>query len=183
MASSPAPARSARAQKRAAAGDGGTVGLDRKSHPGRGNERLMREERRREPRQDQDFNHGKDHHERRDEHGHSGTRADGAAGRNRGGDAADRNAGGERRRPFTAEAEPLAGDEINDRPIDEISLDDRRNPAQHQRACEIEPRGKGDGEEAAEDHDRNLDVELGPDRVLQPFGEARKEIGDDDAGE
>src|SRR4029453_16901501 len=43
-----------------------------------------------------------------------------------------------------------------------------------------EPRGGGgDGEEAAEDHDRDLDVELRPDCFLDGLGEARKDIGDD----
>src|SRR6516164_2362013 len=39
--------------------------------------------------------------------------------------AADRDARRQRRRPFAVEAEPLAGDEIHHRPVDEISLDDR----------------------------------------------------------
>ena len=43
--------------------------------------------------------------------------------------------------------------------------------------------GDGDREEGAEDDDGDLDVELGPDRLLQPVGEARKEVGDDQAGE
>ena len=61
----------------------------------------------RDARQDQNFDHGENDDERGHEHRHLRSRADGAAGGDRRGDAADRNAGSERRRPFAAEAEPL----------------------------------------------------------------------------
>src|SRR5262249_31505547 len=109
--------------------------------------------------------------------------ADGAAGGDRGGNAANRNARRQRRRPFAVEAEPLARDEIHDRPIDEIGLDDRGDAAQQQRGREVELAGSGDGEEAAKDHNRDLDVELRPDRFFDRLGEAGKDVGDDQSRE
>ena len=134
-------------------------------------------------RQDQHFDHGENDDQRGDEHRHLRAGADRAAGRDRRRDAADRYARGQRRRPFAAEAEPLAGDEINHRPIDQIGLDDRREPAQQNRGREIELARRRDRNERAEDDDGDLDVELGTDRGLEPFGEAREKIRDDEARE
>ena len=75
--------------------------------------------------------------------------ADGAASRNRRSDAADRDARGERRRPFAAEAEAICARQIDDRPIDQIGLDDRGNAAQHQRGRQIELACGGDRDEVA----------------------------------
>ena len=47
---------------------------------------------------------------------------------------------GERRRPFAIKAEPFARDVINHRPVDQISLDDGGDAAQHQRTGEAELR-------------------------------------------
>jgi hypothetical protein len=113
----------------------------------------------------------------------TGPGADRPARRNRRRDAADRDAGGERRRPFAAEAEPFAGNVIDDRPVDQIGLGDRGDAAQDERGCEIEPPGRLHRNESAEDDDRDLDVELRPDRFLDPVGKAREKIGDDEAGE
>ena len=54
-------------------------------------------------------------------------------------------------------------------------------PAQQQRARERQLAGRRHREEAAEDHDRDLDVELGPHRVLDRIGEAREHVGDHQA--
>ena len=54
--------------------------------------------------------------------------ADRAAGRDRRRDAPDRYARGERRRPFAAETEAFAGEEINNWPADQIGLDNRCDP-------------------------------------------------------
>ena len=136
------------------------VCLDREPHPGRCNQRLVRHEGLRDRRQNQHLDDGEDHHQRRHEHRNLRPGADRAAGRNRRRDAADRNSRSERRRPFATEAETLARDEVNDRPVDEVGLDDRRDSAQQKRRSEIELSGRGHGDEGAEDDDGDLDVEL-----------------------
>src|ERR1700716_465805 len=50
--------------------------------------------------------------------------------------AADRDPRGERRRPFAAEAEPFARDEVHHRPVDQVGLDDGRNAAEQDRLRE-----------------------------------------------
>jgi hypothetical protein len=141
------------------------------------------EERLRDERQDEHFDHREDHDQRRHQHRHHRPRADGAADRDRRRHAADRDAGGKRRRPFAAEAEPLAGDEIHHRPVDQIGFDDRGDAAQDERARETEPSRRRHREDAAENDDGDLDVEFRPHRVLDRLGEARKEIGDDQPGD
>src|SRR5262249_29499410 len=130
-------------------------------------------------RQDQYFDHGEDDDERGDQHRYDRPGTDGGAGGDRRRHAADRDARRRRRSPLAADAEPLAGDEIHHRPVDEISLDDRGDAAQQQRARKIEFAGGGHGEEPAKDHDRDLDVEFRPHRLLDRLGEARKHVGDD----
>src|SRR5215831_8098579 len=61
----------------------------------------------------------------------------------------------------------------------QIEMPDAGNAAQQQRARKIEFAGGGHGEEAAKDHDRDLDVEFRPHRLLDCLGEARKHVGDD----
>src|SRR5271166_501768 len=87
------------------------------------------------------------------------------------------------RRPFATEAEALTRDEVNDRPVDEVGLDDRRDPAQQEGRSEGELSGRGHGDEGAEDDDGDLDVELGADGAPEPFRERRKKVGDRKAGQ
>src|SRR4029077_233957 len=89
----------------------------------------------------------------------------------------------ERSRPFAIETEPFASDEIDHCPIDQIGLDDGGDAAQQQRACESELARRRHGEDAAENDDGNLDVELRPHRFLHGLGKAREEIGDDQPGD
>src|SRR5262245_29937193 len=163
----------------AAARDRRAFGFDGKSDPGARDQRLLPQERLRQERQDQYFDHREDDDERGDQHRYDRPGTDGGAGGDRRRHAANRNARRQRRRPFAVEAEPLAGDEIHHRPIDEVSLDDRGDAAQQQRGRKIEFAGGGHGEKAAEDHDRDLDVEFRPNCFLDRLGEARKHIGDD----
>ena len=152
----------------ATARDCRAVCLDREADPGAGHHRFLPQEVCARNGKIEHFHDREDDDQRgyHDRHGRAG--ADRAADRDRGGHAADRNAGSERRRPFAAEAEPFPGDEINHRPIDQIGLDDRRNAAQHQRRRERQFAGGRHGQERAEDHDRDLDVEFGPDRLIEP---------------
>ncbi len=165
----------------AAAGDSRAIGLDGEPHPRARDQRLVRQKGLRQERQDEDFDNGENHDERGDEDRHRRPRADRAARRDRRRDAADRDARRKRHGVFAAEAEPLAGHEIHDCPIDEVGLDDGGSAANEQRTCEIELARRGHGEERAEDHDGDLDVKFGPDRLLEPVREAREDVGDDQA--
>src|SRR6476659_6116835 len=95
--------------------------------------------------------------------------------------AEDRDTGRERRRPFAIKAEPFAGHEINDCPIDQIGFDDGRDAAQQERTRQRQFAGGCHRKEAPEDHDRDLDVELGAYRFFYTLGETRKNIGDHQA--
>jgi len=44
------------------------------------------------------------------------------------------------------------------------------------------PSGRGYGKESAKNDDGHFDVKIGPHRNFDGFGEARKEVGDDQAG-
>ena len=167
----------------AAGGDRRAVGLHRKTKPACRDERLMRQECIGEERQNQKLDHREDDDERGDEHGDLRPGADSAAGGDRRGDAADRNARGERHGGFAREAEIFARDVIDDRPIDQIGLDDRRERAQEDGRGQIELARDGDGDDAAEDDDGCLDVEFRPDRLAEPIGKSREEIADDEAGD
>src|SRR3977135_4471193 len=96
---------------------------------------------------------------------------------------ADRDPRCKRRRPLAAEAEPFARDEVHHRPVDQIRLDDRRETSEQDRLREDRLRGRHDAEEAAQENDRGLDVQLRAYRLLHPRGETRKEIPDDEAGD
>jgi hypothetical protein len=75
----------------------------------------------------------------------------------------------------------LAGNVVHDRPIDQISLDDRRHAAQQDRGRKGQPAGGRHRQEGAQDHDGDLDVEFGTDCFLEPLREAWKEVGDGEA--
>src|SRR5581483_11184339 len=105
------------------------------------------------------------------------------AGRHGGRYAADRDAGSERRGPFAAELEVLARDEIDDGPIDQIRLDNRGEPAEHDRGRERELLGGDDADLGAEQYDRDLDIELGTSAFGDPLREARERIAHDKARE
>ena len=160
----------------AAGGDGGAVGLNGKAHPGAGDQRLMRQECLRDERQDQDFDHGEDDDQGRHQHRHDRPCADGTADSDRRGDTADRDAGGQRRRPFTIEAEPLAGHEINHRPVDQVRFDDGGDAAQDQRTRQTELARRSHREYAAENDDRDFDVKLRPNCFFERFSEAGKKL-------
>jgi len=80
------------------------------------------------------------------------------------------------RGPLAAEAEPFARDVIHDRPVDQVRLDNGGDPAQKERGGQAELLGRGDRDEAAQNDDCDLDVQLGPDRfpaAIRPGWERR----------
>ena len=114
-----------------ACGDGRAVGLDGQAHPGGGDHGLVAQKRLRGQGQQDQLDDGEDDDEARDHDGHDGTRANGRARGDGGGDAADRDAAGQRGRPFAAEFEVLAGDEVNEGPVDEVGLDNGGEASEH----------------------------------------------------
>ena len=56
-------------------------------------------------------------------------------------------------------------------------------PRRMSELAKLEFAGRRHGKEAAENDDGDLDIELGPHRLLDAVGKARKEIGDDQAGD
>jgi hypothetical protein len=69
---------------------------------------------------------------------------------------------------------------IDHSPVDQIGLDDSGETAQQQRTGKAQFPGCGDGKETAENDGGDLDVELGPHRLLDRLCETRQEIGDDE---
>jgi hypothetical protein len=143
----------------------------------------VREQGRGDERQHQHLGDREHYDQRGYQHRHQRPRADGAAGGDRRRYAADRDAGGKRRRPLARKAEPLAGDVVNDGPVDQVRLGDGGKAAQHQRTGERKLAGRRDREIAAENDDGDLDVKLRPHRLFDGGGEARQKIGDDQAGD
>ena len=131
----------------------------------------------------QQLDHGKDDDQRRNHDRHDGPRANGRAGRNRRGHAADRNARRHRRRPLATEAKIFTGNEIHQRPVDEVSLNDGTKPAEHDRLGQPHGLGAFHAECRPQQDDRNFDVQLRPDCVLHQAGQARKKISDNQTGD
>jgi len=73
---------------------------------------------------------------------------------------------------LAAEFEILAGDEIDQRPVDQIRFYNRAQPAEHYRCCQSELFGGGHAEKSAENHDSGFDVQLRTDSLAHRLTEA-----------
>ncbi len=90
--------------------------------------------------------------------------------------AADGNARGQRRRPLAAETEKTPGHEVDERPVNQIGLDDGRQTAKHDRLDQFGGAGRLDAQRGAEDDDGRLDEPLRPRRFRQPLRRAGKKL-------
>ena len=132
-------------------------------------------------RQKNQLDHRKDHDQGRNHDGHDRPGANGGAGGDGGGDPANRDARRERGRPFPAVAEHLPGNQIDQRPVNEIGLDDGGQPAKHDRRGQ--PRGgrRLHAQRGSQDHDGGLDEPLRSRGGPQPLGDAGEEVAEEQA--
>ena len=173
-----------RADERVGDGTGGNraaVALHREAHPSARDERIIRKERRRNPRENQKLHRNEHNDNGGNDRRHDGAGANRAARRNRCRDAADGDARRHRCRPLRRELKELARDDVDDRPVNEIRLDDRAHAAEDNRARESHRADRLDGDGEAEDDDARLDVPLRLCRRREERRRLREEIADDKA--
>src|SRR5208337_2288791 len=91
-------------------------------------------------------------------------------------DTTDRYARSEGRCPLSAEFEVFPGDEIDERPINEICLYYGAKTSEHYRGCEPQFFSGSDAEKTPQDYDGGLNVQLGADSLLDSRRKGGEEV-------